>query len=160
MATGSDDGHGSGERGIFRRLKDEHAAIAAMMRRAAGTTSAEARRGLFEEVRRELLAHAASEERELYPVLRRLDETSDLVDESVEDHGAIEQMLEQLRAMDFDSDDWADLFEETMLEVHDHVDQEENELFPLAEELLEPAEAARIDERYAAAKQQALRRVA
>lgn len=145
---------------IFEQLKEEHARVSTMMRRIAGTDDPEERRDLFADLRKELLAHAKSEEREFYPVFRELDETGDLVEESLEDHADIEQMLDRLRNMDADTEEWSELFEELMLEVEDHFDQEENELFPLAEELIDDETAGRIEERYEKSRQELLRRVA
>jgi len=149
-----------GERGIFRKLKEEHAQVSAMMRRCAAMDDASERSELFAEIRRELLAHAKGEEREFYPVFRQFEETADIVEESIEDHGAIEEMLEQLRAMTTESEDWTDLFDEMMSEVEDHVAQEENELFPLAEKLIDDDQAKQIEDRYVHSKEQILRQVA
>jgi hemerythrin superfamily protein len=149
-----------GERGIFRKLKEEHAEVSAMMKRCAGADDASERSELFHEIRRELLAHAKGEEREFYPVFRQFEETADLVEESIEDHGAIEEMIDQLRSMSADSEDWTELFDEMMSEVEDHVAQEENELFPLAEKLIDDDQAEQIEERYLHSKEQILRQVA
>lgn len=149
-----------GEHGIFRKLKEEHAEVSAMMKRVAATTDPDTRRELFPEIRKEILSHAKGEEREFYPVFRQFEETSDLIEESIEDHSAIEQMLDRLRTMDVDSEDWGDLFEEMMTEVQDHVDQEENELFPLAEKLIDRENAEQIEGRYLDRKKQVMKQVA
>ncbi|HEY8428129.1 MAG TPA: hemerythrin domain-containing protein [Sandaracinaceae bacterium] len=159
-AARATDAAPSGERGIFEQLKNEHARVLAMMRRTAGTNDPEARRELLAEARKELLAHTRGEERALYPALRELDETSDLVEEALEDHADIEQLLDRLRDMDAGSEEWSEIFEELLLVVEDHVDQEENDLFPLAEERLDTEAAGRIEERYAKSRRELLRRVA
>lgn len=156
----SEKGKIAGKAGIFEQLREEHAQVSSMMKRLIATTDVDRRRQLFDELRRELLSHAKSEAREFYPELRQFGETSDLVEESLEDHDAIEQMLDRLRATDIDSEEWSELFEEMMIEVEDHVDQEENELFPLAEKLIDAASAERIEARYMSSKQQLMRQVA
>lgn len=150
----------SGERGIFRRLKEEHAQVARMMSRVAAMRDVGEKRRLFETVRVELLAHAKGEQAELYPVFREVEETEEIVEEALDDHEAIEQMLETLRSMDVDSEEWDELFDEVMSEVEDHVAQEENELFSLAEELIDAEHADKIEEHYVSSKERAMRQVA
>lgn len=148
------------ERGIFRKLKEEHAQVSALMNRIATTEGPDARRDLFGELRRELLSHAKGEEREFYPVFRQYEETADIVEEALEDHTAIEEMVEKLRVLEIESTEWDELFEEVVTEVREHVEQEENELFPLAEKLIDDEQAKHMEERYLHSKEQILRQVA
>lgn len=149
-----------GERGIFRQLKEEHGQVSTLMNRCAATNDPGTRRELFAEIRKQLIAHAKGEEREFYPVFRQFEETSDIVEEAIEDHGAIDEILEQLHAIGTDSEEWADLFDELLTEVQDHVAQEENELFPLCEKLIDDDQAKQIESRYMHNREQILRRVA
>ncbi len=149
-----------GEHGIFRRLKEEHAAVSMMMKRISAATDGEKRRELFIEMKRELLSHAKGEEREVYTVFQNIEATSDLVPDSIEDHRAIEQGLDQLSSMDFASEEWAENFEELVRDVEDHVETEENEVFPLAQTAIDAEQAKDIEQRYLTTKTQLMRQVA
>lgn len=149
-----------GERGIFRQLTEEHAFLNAMMMRLARTEDFGMRRQIFEELRKQLLAHAKGEEREFYPIFRQFEETSEMVEEALDDHTSIEEILEQLRTTELDSEEWEELFEELRIDLQDHIHQEETELFPLAEKLIDDEDATRLEERYMHSKEQLLRQVA
>lgn len=149
-----------GERGIFRRLASEHAEINTMMMRLARSGDYEMRRQIFDELRKQLLTHAKGEEREFYPVFRQFEETSEMVEEALDDHASIEEILEQLRTTELDSEEWEELFEELRIDLQDHIQQEENELFPLAERLIDDDDATKLEERYLHSREQLLRRVA
>ena len=55
----------SGEKGIFRRLKEEHAQLAVLMGKVTRTRDPSTRRELFPLIRAELLSHAKGEQAEL-----------------------------------------------------------------------------------------------
>ncbi len=149
-----------GRRGIFRQLEREHAEITATLRRIAKTADPEVKRELFEDVRKELIAHGRGEERELYPLLRTHEEASELVEEVLDDHRAVEAILDRLRSMDLRTEEWRELFDELISEVEEHVAQERNEIFPLAEQLIDEERSKKLEERYLNAKAQVVRHVA
>lgn len=160
MADSIKRGRAAGARGILRQLRDEHAQLSTMLRRVADTEDGDERRTRFEEVRRELLAHGMGEEREFYPVFEQFEDSSDLVEELAEDHTAMEKTLERLRKMDSSTDEWAEIFEDLMNDVLDHIEVEEAELFTAAEEHLDPVRADELEQRYLDSKAKLLKQVA
>jgi hemerythrin superfamily protein len=149
-----------GEVGIFRRLKHEHGMVAVMLETLSKTTDGAEREERFTELRAELLAHSEGEKRDFYPMLRDDDDTTELIEEALEDHTTVEHKLEQLAGMDFASDAWAELFEDLKQDVEDHVEQEEHEIFPIAEELIDDDTAREIEERFIETKKEVLKDVA
>lgn len=141
---------------IFDQLREEHGEVERMMRQVATSEDPEVRRALFPTIRRELIAHAKGEEREFYSVLRRHEETRELAEHALDEHEDIEEMLGELEAMAFDSDEWGETFEELVDSVKDHVDVEENDLFPMAKRLLSEAQTHEIEERYEERKNEVL----
>lgn len=137
-----------GYSGIFHHLAGEHAEVSMLMKRVAGSTDAQSREKLFPEIRRNLLAHAQGEEEEFYPALRKYPELEAMVDKSLNEHREIEQFLEQLNAEDKSTKEWGDGFEQLMHAVEKHVDHEENQLFPKANDLVESDEAKEMEGRY------------
>lgn len=137
-----------GYSGIFHHLAGEHAEVSVLMKKVAGTTDAQEREKLFPEIRRNLLAHAQGEEEEFYPILREYPELQGSVDRCLAEHEEIETQLEALNSGDKSSRDWLDRFERLMGAVESHVEHEEQELFPRANDLLESQQAKDMEERY------------
>jgi hemerythrin superfamily protein len=134
--------------GIFHHLAGEHAEVAALMKRVAGTTDSETREELFPEIRRNLLAHAKGEEAEFYPPLRSFPDLEANVARALDEHQEIEQMLESLNVGDKSTGDWSKRFEQMMAAVEKHVDHEENDLFPKANDLIESKQAKEMESRF------------
>lgn len=134
--------------GIFHHLAGEHAEVSMMMKRVAGTTETSERDKLFPEIRRNLLAHARGEEEEFYPPLQEFAELDGLVSQCLDEHQEVEAYLDRLDVKDKSGKDWGDLFEQMMKAVEEHVEREENMLFPKANDLLESQPAKDMEERY------------
>ena len=94
--------------------------------------SAEDKQAVFAQIADALAVHATLEERHFYPHVMAADEA--LVQESLQEHRQVKVMLAEL--LDMDPDDAR--FEEKLFalqdEVEDHVDDEEEELFPKVRE--------------------------
>jgi len=99
---------------------------------------------LLEQLRAELLRHAEAEKQVFYRRLAAHPDAAAVVGESLEDHAEIERMLDDLVAMDPASPDWLDMVHELQDSVQAHVAEEEDELFPLARDVLRAAEAERM----------------
>lgn len=134
--------------GIFHHLAGEHAEVSTLMKRVAGTMEAQEREKLFPEIRRNLLAHARGEEEEFYPVLREHPEVAELVSQCLDEHKEIEQYLDRLDVNDKSTREWGDAFEQMMSAVENHVEREENALFPKAKDLLESQQAKDMEGRF------------
>jgi hemerythrin superfamily protein len=139
----------AGYSSIFHHLANEHAQVSTMMKSIAQSSEGStAREDVFDEMCPALLAHAHAEEKEFYPVLRRFSELDQLVSRSLQEHKQIESYLEQLEAGDKNTKSWLELFERLVRAVEAHVDLEENQLFPKANELLSAEQAKQVYERY------------
>ena len=139
----------AGYPGIFHHLAGEHAEVATLMKRVAGSGSdSSAREEVFAEIRKNLLAHAKGEEQEFYPELRKFPEIEPLVTECLREHKRIEEYIDQLHGADKSSDAWMNRFEEMMKAVETHVKREEKELFPKAKDLLDRQVAKDMESRY------------
>lgn len=83
-----------------------------------------------------LALHTQIEEEIFYPALRKFEETAELITEAHQEHNDIEQILEELSTTEILSDDFQDLTFQLRESVNHHVGEEENQLFPFAENLL------------------------
>ena len=150
----------SGYPGIFRHLAGEHAEVAALMKKVAGSSETSAtREELFPEIHVSLLAHATAEEREFYGPLRDYSATDALVSKALDQHQKIKGYLEQLIGANKATKTWLATFERLMRAVEVHVDMEENELFPAAKDVLTAEVARRMEQRYCEAEKQMRERI-
>lgn len=137
-----------GYSGIFHHLAGEHAEVSTLMKKVAGTADIQERDKLFPEIRRNLLAHAQGEEEEFYPILSEYPALQSSVARCLAEHKEIEKQLESLNAGDKSGKAWGDRFEQLMRAVEGHVEYEEQELFPKANDLVEGQRAREMEQRY------------
>ena len=125
---------------IFARLKADHDLHRELLDRIDKTHGdSDERRDLFEAFRVEVAAHAASEEMSLYATMLGKPDLRDEAQHSVAEHKEIEDFLTELYEMDFGSTGWLTRFRTMKERYLHHIDEEEEEMFPEAEEGLSEA---------------------
>lgn len=125
---------------IFARLKADHDRHRDLLARIDETHGdSDERRTLFEAFRVEVTAHAASEEMSLYATMLAKPELRDDAQHSVSEHKEIEDFLTELYEMDFASTGWLTRFRTMKDRYLHHIDEEEEEMFPEAEQDLSDA---------------------
>lgn len=130
-----------GDPDIFGRLvedHDRHRALFAMIEDTQGDS--EDRRTLFEELTREVKAHAAAEEQALWSSVLRDPQTTDFARHAIAEHKEIDDMLADLAARDMGSSGWLQRFAGLKEEYLHHIREEEQEQFVAAEERLAPTD--------------------
>lgn len=128
---------------IFEDLKadhDRHRAMLAKLGDAAGANRSE----LFEELRKELQAHAAAEEESLYATMLGNPDLRDEARHSVSEHKEIDDFLGELTDLDIASAEWTETFEKMRHRYLHHIDEEEEEMFPEASKALSDMEEAKL----------------
>lgn len=147
----------TGGTGIFARLSTEHGEISTMIRRVAASGKHSNVRGeLYPEIRRQLLAHAHAEEKEVYSVFRNVPELSGRMDHSADEHHEIERLLGELDAMKMTDDRWIETFRHLMGKVQKHVMEEEMQIFPVAKDAFGEQRSKALERTYLAAKESEL----
>ena len=122
---------------IFDDLRASHEVQRTLARTMTNArSSAERRRGAFLALAKELDAHATSEERHLYVPLLMLDAGLRASRHALADHHKAEKVVEQLRGVDPETDQFRELAVQLSEEVRDHLDEEEHGTFQLAGKLL------------------------
>lgn len=125
---------------IFARLKADHDRHRDLLDRIDQTQGdSDERRNLFEAFRVEVTAHAASEEMSLYATMLADPDLRDEAQHSVAEHKEIEDFLTELYEMDFASTGWLTRFRTMKERYLHHIDEEEEEMFPVAEKGLSDA---------------------
>ncbi|OYW44083.1 MAG: hemerythrin HHE cation-binding protein [Sphingomonadales bacterium 12-68-11] len=112
---------------IFDRLKQDHDLHRELFAQLAASSS---RERLLVKLTKELKAHAAAEEQALYSTMMRKPETTSETRHSVAEHHEIEELLNDLAAIDVDADEWTDKLEALRHRYIHHIDEEEEEHFP------------------------------
>ena len=91
-----------------------------------------------------MTAHAASEEMSLYATMLGKPDLRDEAQHSVAEHKEIEDLLTELYEMDFGSTGWLTRFRTMKDRYLHHIEEEEEEMFPEAEEGLSAAKKKEI----------------
>ncbi|HUD28710.1 MAG TPA: hemerythrin domain-containing protein [Novosphingobium sp.] len=130
---------------IFEDLKADHDKHREMLEQLGETKGdSEERRALFESLRKELQAHAAAEEESLYAAMLGNPELRDEARHSVSEHKEIDDYLGELVETDMSSSAWLTKFKEMRHRYLHHIDEEEEEMFPSADETLSDKTEAKL----------------
>lgn len=127
-------------------LREEHQVVRdlyAEYNRETGAQTAERKADLASEICERLQAHTDIEEKYFYPPLKSA--APDLVEEATQEHDALKQAIADLKDIKGKGDrqqEFFSTFETMMQSVEHHVEQEEKDLFPVAERELQ----GRLDE--------------
>ena len=136
--------------GVFKTLAEQHGEVAAMLKRLQSKPEKKAE--LWPEIRRELLSHERGEVREVYPVLRQHVQTRALAEHHDQEATEMERLIERIDAAT--ADDWRPLFDQLVDAVIRHANQEENDIFPKAQEAIGDQATKDLEPRFLAAKKQ------
>ena len=118
-------------------LKADHQRVKDLFAQYEATSNVETKRTLAAQVFMELETHAQLEENIFYPAVNEgTDEGPDLVKESVQEHETVHQLIQELQGMAQDTEKFDAKFQELIQNVEHHVEEEESEMFPLAEQEL------------------------
>lgn len=120
----------------FQLLRNDHQKAMQVFHKLTDAKEGSRRDRLFRELRRELEAHAELEEQVFYPALRSAKETAGLVKESLHEHDTVKRMLKDMEAMDHASPQWTASLDTLKQNVEHHVQEEESEMFPKAQQML------------------------
>jgi hemerythrin-like domain-containing protein len=118
-------------------LKADHQRVRDLFSQYEAADNVESKRSLADQVFTELDMHAQLEENVFYPAVNEeTDEGPELVKESLSEHEMVKNLIQELRGMAHDTDEFDAKFQELMDNVEHHVAEEEAAMFPLAEQEL------------------------
>jgi len=123
----------------IKMLKKQHREVEALFKELEKAKSANPRRKLFEKVADALAVHATIEERHFYPAVKKK-QTEDMLLEAVEEHLEVKRVIADL--LDLEPSDPVFMAKVSVLkeDVMHHVEEEEGELFPKVQKLLDDDE--------------------
>ena len=133
---------------IFEDLKQDHDRHRILLQQLSETTDLGERASLFEELRKELQAHAAAEEESLYATMLGNPDLRDEARHSVSEHKEIDDYLGELAKADDGSDTWVETFDKMRHRYLHHINEEEEDMFPQAAAKLTDAEEERLADKF------------
>jgi hemerythrin superfamily protein len=115
---------------VIQLLKDDHRTVQQLFE-ALGINTGR-RDELAQQLVQELTVHTEAEEQIVYPAIRRAIPNGDQrVDEGIDEHRRVSEMLDRLSTMTADDADFDGLMADIQAAVEHHVQEEETETFPL-----------------------------
>lgn len=126
---------------IFEALRISHVTQRGLADQLIRTEGASPERAfLFKELKRELSAHAAAEERFFYVPLIAHDMTQQPSRHGIAEHHQMDKLVEALDTTDFSSAGWLATAKELHHKIYHHLEDEEQGVFQLAGKVLTEAE--------------------
>ena len=122
---------------IFAALIANHEVQRDMCDRLEKETDLAKRKEIFAELKLELHAHAAAEERHLYMPVMQHDEGLDLSRHAITEHHEMDEMIETLEDGRVSAETWNETCAKLIDKVRHHLKEEENEFFGQAKKILD-----------------------
>ena len=134
---------------IFQALLVSHRVQRELSARLLATKPAsEERQHVFDELKRELVAHETAEERCFYVPLFEHDQSVDLSRHAIAEHHQMDEMVEHLEEVDPHAAEWQECCQKLCDKIGHHLDEEEQKFFPQAREVLSRGEQKSLGEPY------------
>ena len=115
-------------------IRQDHKKVEGLFKKFQQTKGAQAKRRLAENAMAELEVHAALEEEIFYPAVKKEVEEGSMVQEAIEEHQTVKQLISELKGMDQADEEFESQFSQLVENVQHHVEEEENEMLPKVEE--------------------------
>lgn len=140
---------------IYDSLKQDHQSVQHILDQMVATSEADVsmRTQLFNRFKVEFLAHARAEEKLLYSKLEQHRSSHELALESEEEHHAAESMLRELERTDVRDERWKAKASVLREMIRHHVQEEEQKMFPKAQELFDEDDALQLAHQFQDQKQ-------
>ncbi len=134
---------------IFDAIRESHDLQRDLCRKLTASRGDMAvRQLLFLQLKVELMAHAAAEERHLYVPLLMQDGGLDASRHALHEHHEVDELLEELSVRDKQQDGWIVTAKQLSFKVRHHLKEEESKFFQVAGRLLPDAKKAQLGARY------------
>jgi hypothetical protein len=133
---------------LFDALRESHEIQRSLCRRLTRTRHPQRREMLFLQLKVELEAHAAAEERFLYVPMLMTDAGLNATRHALSEHHDIEEFCEDLSVRDKASDEWTETMAALSHKVHHHLREEERKFFKVGGRLLGARHKAQLARQY------------
>lgn len=134
---------------IYKALEEDHKTQRELARKLVETEGkSETRQSIYNELKTELEAHAAAEEKYFYRPLMKYDKTLEHARHSVAEHKELDDILEKLEDTKMDSSSWLKTAKHLKERLIHHVDEEEADVFPVAKKTIPKGDAQKLSEEF------------
>jgi hypothetical protein len=137
---------------ILERIRQDHDTLRTLLAKA----EKEQGKSAFEQLQRELWAHAKAEETIFYAALNRAKTARMETVEGLNEHHMINNLVDELNAMPAEGVSWRAKLQVLGELVRHHLDEEEEEMFEEAEKLLDKKRSTELGDLYLDRKEHAL----
>ena len=137
-------------------LKDDHDKVKGMLDKLEKTTErAEVTRTeALQALKQELTIHETIEEEILYPALKEFAKTRDIALEAYEEHHVVDSILAELEQTPVDDETWAAKLTVMKENLEHHIEEEEEEMFKQARQVMDEGDLWELGDRMAARKEE------
>jgi hypothetical protein len=134
---------------IYEALRESHEIQRAVFRKLLRSKpGSQERTDLFTQARHELAAHEAAEERYLYVPMMMHDTGLAASRHALHEHHQVDELVEQLQALDPAGEAWIKKAKALSHEVHHHLREEEKKFFQVSGKLLTDAQKLQLAGEY------------
>jgi hemerythrin-like domain-containing protein len=126
----------------FQLLKEDHKKVSGIFQQLEPTTerAEKTREELFGKLKQELEIHTQIEETIFYPAIKQAHETREITLEGLEEHHVVKILLRELEETPVTAEEWTAKLKVLQENVEHHVEEEEEEMFQKARQVLSEEE--------------------
>ena len=137
-------------------LKGDHQKVKRMLEELDATTerAEKTRTETFERLKHDLTIHETIEEEILYPALEGFAKTKDITLEAFEEHHVVDLIVAELDATPVTDETWGAKLTVMKENLEHHIEEEEDEMFKQARQVMDHKELAELGEQMDARKKQ------
>ncbi|MEA2453448.1 MAG: hypothetical protein QOG04_2158 [Actinomycetota bacterium] len=137
-------------------LEDDHKKVKKLLKQGDDTTenAVKTRTELFDKIKREMEIHEAIEEEIFYPALKEHPKAKEIVLEGYEEHHVVDQIMTELGDTSVDDEKWGAKFSVMKENIEHHIEEEEEDMFKKARDVLSSDELDALGERMQARKKE------
>jgi hypothetical protein len=133
---------------IFEALRESHKAQRSLIRSLMLSKPSEHRVHVFTELRVELAAHEAAEERYLYVDILMDDRGLNSARDALSDHHKMDKLVEDLQTQDHKGSGWTSTVKKLSTALHDHLREEEKIFFQISGKILSATQKTTLARKY------------
>jgi hemerythrin-like domain-containing protein len=138
--------------GVFNHLAEEHAQATSLLKLTKAASDPSKQGELWSALRKEILAHERAELLHVYPVLERHEATRDMAERHREEAAELELALANVGRSNVGTAQWFERFAHLEEVVKKHIEEEEQQLFPLAQSTVDRATSDDLRSRFESTK--------
>jgi iron-sulfur cluster repair protein YtfE (RIC family) len=140
---------------IYSAIKADHDDHRKLLDRIEDTTgNSEERQQAWRDFYRDVKSHAAAEEETFYSKLISKTWGQDAARHSVHEHQQLDDLMEELNEADMSSSGWLQKFKSLRHDYEHHIDEEEEEVFARAREVIPDSEVKGYGDRFLKRKEE------